>query len=44
MLPALRILLKESPDSPVAPRAREIVNFFGARPGDFNDACWWAVV
>lgn len=44
MLPALRILLRESPNSPVAPRAREIVNFFGVRPGDFNDACWWAVV
>lgn len=44
MLPALRILLRESPSSPVAARAREIVNFFGARPADFNDSCWWAVV
>lgn len=44
MLPALRILLREEPNNLVSARAREIVNFFGARPADFNDACWWAVV
>ena len=43
MLPALRILLREDPSNPVAARAKEIVNFFGQRPYDFNDAAWWAV-
>jgi hypothetical protein len=44
MLPALRILLREAPNNPVAARAREIVNFFGVKPANFDDACWWAVV
>ena len=44
MLPVLRILLKEEPNNAVAPRAREIVNFFGSRPWDYNDSAWWAVV
>jgi hypothetical protein len=43
MLPALRILLKEKPASPVAARAKEIVTFFGSRPYDYNDSAWWAV-
>jgi hypothetical protein len=43
MLPALRILLREEPSNPVAARAKEIVNFFGQKPYDFNDAAWWAV-
>lgn len=44
MLPALRILASELPNDPVTPRAKEIISFFGNRPGDFNDAAWWAVV
>lgn len=44
LLPSLRLVVDQLPDSEEAIRASEIINFFGPRPADFNDSAWWAVV
>ena len=43
MLPSIRIMLEIDPDCAEAARGKEIINFFGAIPMDYNDSCWWAV-
>lgn len=45
MIPSLKILMSVLPiQDPDAVRANEIVNFFGPRPDDLEEAGWWAVV
>ena len=43
ILPALRILQNEEPNDPATPRAREILDWYGRKPGTFEDSAWWAV-
>lgn len=44
LLPSVRLVLSEMPDSEEALIASKIVNYFGPKPADFNDSAWWAVV